>query len=476
MKTDASGDPIKAKARLVGGGHQHRELWDPDQTSSPTAQTAAVLMVACLAAIEGRHTATMDFTAAYLNADMPLDKDGDPVMMVLEPHIAEIALMVAPEWKQYLTKGGRLYVRVDKAVYGFATSGKLWFDLLTSALKELKFQPNPEDPCVWNGEIDGSKMSIAMHVDDMLITAATEAAIHKLKALMTSKFDAVTLVVGKKLDFLGMVLDFSTPKQVGVSTPGLEKVILADIQGKAPSPAEDNLFKIDDKAAPLNAEEKALLHSNVMALLFMAKRSRPDVLLAVSFLTTRVLNPTQQDMSKLMRVMRYLNATRGKHVVLKPDHSVKVTAFIDASYAPHPDAKSHAGAFITLGTGPIYVRSAKTKLVLKSSTEAELVALSDMAGELVWTRSFLIGQGLKIGPVLAFQDNKSTIILAERGKNHSPRTKHIAVRYFFIKDRIEQGDIALEYLPTAKMIADLLTKPLQGEQFRTLCAALLGME
>jgi len=181
-------------------------------------------------------------------------------------------------------------------------------------------------------------------------------------------------------------------------------------------------------------------------------------------------------MSKLMRVMRYLNATRGKHVVLKPDHSVKVTAFIDASYAPHPDAKSHAGAFITLGTGPIYVRSAKTKLVLKSSTEAELVALSDMAGELVWTRSFLIGQGLKIGPVLAYQDNKSTIILAERGKNHSPRTKHIAVRYFFIKDRIEQGDIALEYLPTAKMIADLLTKPLQGEQFRTLCTALLGME
>ena len=54
----------------------------------------------------------------------------------------------------------------------------------------------------------------------MLIAAATEAAIHKLKALMTSKFDTVTLVVGKKLDFLGMVLDFSTPKQVGVSTLG----------------------------------------------------------------------------------------------------------------------------------------------------------------------------------------------------------------------------------------------------------------
>ena len=72
--------------------------------------------------------------------------------------------------------------------------------------------------------------------------------------------------------------------------------------------------------------------------------------------------------------------------------------------------------------------------------------------------------------------SKSTIILAERGKNHSPRTKHIAVRYFFIKDRIEHGDIALKYLPTAKMIADMLTKPLKGEHFRTLRAALMGME
>ena len=85
-----------------------------------------------------------------------------------------------------------------------------------------------------------------------------------------------------------------------------------------------------------------------------------------------------------------------------------------------------------------------------------------MAGELIWTRSFLAGQGLNIGPVKAFQDNKSTIILAERGKNHSPRTKHIAVRYFFIKDRIDQGDIVLEYLPTDKMIADMLPSHFWG--------------
>ena len=113
--------------------------------------------------------------------------------------------------------------------------------------------------------------------------------------------------------------------------------------------------------------------------------------------------------------------------------------------------------------------------MVKSSTEAEFVTLSDSSGEIIWTRNFLIGQGIQIGPVETFQDNKSTIILAERGKNHSPRTKHIAVRYFFIKDRIEAGDLRLKYLPTAEMIADILTKPLQGEQFRTLRDKLLNM-
>ena len=109
----------------------------------------------------------------------------------------------------------------------------------------------------------------------------------------------------------------SAALQVGVSTPGLEKTQLIDIHGRAPTPAEDNLFKVDELSKLLDDNNKALFHSNVMALLFMAKRSRPDIIHAISCLTSRVLNPTQQDMDKLMRVMRYLNGTRGKHIVLK---------------------------------------------------------------------------------------------------------------------------------------------------------------
>lgn len=466
---------IKVKSRLTGGGHINRELWDNESTSSPTAQTASVLMVAALAAQAKHQVKTFDFTAAYLNATMSNDNEGDPVIMRIDPQIAELACQVDPEWRKYLTPKGHILVRVEKALYGFAPSGKLWFDVLSDALCKFGFAPNPEEPCVFNANIDDQSITVALHVDDMLVTASAVAPIDKLEAYLRGKFDGLTVVSGKELEFIGMLFDFSAPGKVAVSAPGLIHSLTLKVKGVSPTPADDNLFKIDATSPRLASDDATVFHSNVAALLWVAKRVRPDVLLAVSFLTTRVLTPTEEDLAKLVRLLKYINGTKEYHIILEPDKIVKVTAFVDAAYAPHADAKSQGGMMISLGKGPVFVRSSKSKIVVKSSTEAEFVTLSDSSGEIIWTRNFLIGQGIQVGPVETFQDNKSTIILAERGKNHSPRTKHIAVRYFFIKDRIEAGDLRLKYLPMAEMIADILTKPLQGEQFRTLRDKLLNM-
>ena len=474
-KLSAAGELLKYKSRLTGGGHQHRELWNDEDRSSPTAHNASVFIIATLAAKEGRIVETVDFTGAYLNADMGVDKDGDPIVMRIDPHLAKYALQVKPEWNKFISPSGALFVRVDKAVYGFATSGKLWYELFTSTLSELKFSPNPEDACVWNAVIDGEDITIVFHVDDQLITCKSQAVIDQVKLVFSSKFPGMTVHAGPNLEFLGMNLDFSKKGEVRVSTFGFEKSILSGIVGTAPTPADDDLFKIDPNAELLSKEDAQLFYSNTAALQWMGKRTRPEILCSISFLASRVQAPTTQDMGKLLRVLKYLNGTRGKHIVLRCDDTVAVTAFVDAAYAPHDDAKSQGGVIITLGAGPIYVKSSKSKLVPKSSTEAEFIFLSDYSGEIIWTRSFLIGQGIKLGPVKTLQDNKSTILLAERGKIGSPRTKHIAVRFFFIKDRIDQGDIALEYLPTAHMLADILTKPLQGEHFRRLRDILLNM-
>jgi len=161
--------------------------------------------------------------------------------------------------------------------------------------------------------------------------------------------------------------------------------------------------------------------------------------------------------------------------VLEPgDDDLSVRVYADASYGVHPDAKGHTGVVISLGKGPVFVKSSKQKLVAKSSTEAELIALADCVTQAVWTRDFLIEQGYEMGPVEIFQDNKSTITLAERGHSTSDRTRHINIRYFFVHDRIAAGEVKVTYKPTLDMIADIMTKPLQGDLFRTLRARLLN--
>ena len=128
---------------------------------------------------------------------------------------------------------------------------------------------------------------------------------------------------------------------------------------------------------------------------------------------------------------------------------------------------------LTLGGGSILAKSSKQKIVTKSSTESELVAITDSIGEVIWLRNFLIEQGYQVPPAVLFQDNMSTIALCERGEA-GHRTKHIKIRNFFIKEHIDGGEVVVRHMPTDDMVADILTKPLQGAKFEVLCDRLVG--
>jgi hypothetical protein len=138
--------------------------------------------------------------------------------------------------------------------------------------------------------------------------------------------------------------------------------------------------------------------------------------------------------------------------------------------------KGHTGAILSLGEGPIRVRSSKQKLVTKSSTESELVAVSDELTHVIWVRNMLLDSGYSIGPAKIMQDNQSTIIIANRGRSTSNRTRHISIRHFFVKDRVDTNEVSLEYLSTNEMLADMLTKPLQGERFRIMRKDLMNLD
>jgi hypothetical protein len=171
-----------------------------------------------------------------------------------------------------------------------------------------------------------------------------------------------------------------------------------------------------------------------------------------------------------------LKGTRDLSLHLKPrDGLLSVYAYIDASFAVHHDFKSHTGAVITFGAGCIFFKSTKQKLNTKSSTEAELVAISDALSTIIWLRDFLIEQGYNVGPAILYQDNMSTISLVENGKGTNERSRHINIKFFFVSDRVAKGEIEIKYMPTNDMLADMLTKPLQGDKFRSMRDHVLGI-
>jgi hypothetical protein len=241
------------------------------------------------------------------------------------------------------------------------------------------------------------------------------------------------------------------------------------------SPARSDLFELDESSPRLNDEDAATFRSRVAKILYLAKRCRPDCLLATSFLATRVTVSTVSDLKKLNYLLAYLNSTRDLGIILSPRKSLQIHAYIDASYGIHEnDRKSQTGVFITLGGGPIYVESTRQSIIAKSSSEAELVGMSDGLTMVVWTRNFLYAQGHDVGPAILMQDNQSAIALAEKGFSTSKKTRHIDIKFFWVKERIDLCEVQLLYMPTSEMTADILTKAIVGSQFVYLREKLLN--
>ena len=146
--------------------------------------------------------------------------------------------------------------------------------------------------------------------------------------------------------------------------------------------------------------------------------------------------------------------------------------WVDSSYAVHLDMKSHTEIFMSIGKGGGYTASRKQKLNTKSSMEAKLVAIDNAMGQILWTRHFLVDQGVPVPVTTIYQDNKSTILLSENGKASSSKcTKHLYVHYYFVNDCIKHGEVKEAYCPTENMLADFLPSHFK-EQHSDRCEAI----
>jgi hypothetical protein len=311
--------------------------------------------------------------------------------------------------------------------------------------------------------------TIAMHVDDLMVTSISELEIEAVEDFLRAKYKEISVKKGKIVNYVGMTFDFGKAGEVGVTMQGCEEDIITgagDVK-IAVTPALDNLFDTDTSLPPVPEDVRQWFHTLTAKMLYLAKRGRPEILTAVSYLCTRVDKCTEEDVTKLKRAMGYLKHTKGRGIRFKIGDSKTVTAYIDASYGVHTAyGKSHTGCVLMLGdAGPVQCKSAKQKIVTKSSTEAELVALSDSANQAIHLKNFVEAQGYDVGPVQIKQDNMSCMALVKKGAATSERSRHIAIRYFWVRERVDSGEVQISHEPTETMWANLLTKAVQGAQF-----------
>ena len=357
----------------------------------------------------------------------------------MEGTLAELLTKCDPKlYRQYVvTENNKpvLYVELIKALYGTLRAALIFWRKLTSKLMEWGFTINPYDWCVANKQIEGRQCTLIWHVDDMKISHGDSRVVDGIIRMLEEEFGKeapLTIRRGKIHDYLGMTLDFSLDDKVQISMEDYIKNMLAelptDMDGMATTPAAEHLFKVNETPTYLDKKDAMFFHHNVVKLLFLCKRARPDLQTAVAFLSTHVQHPDRDDYKKLGRAMKYLRKTITFPLTLEADDLHLIHWWIDGTFATHCDMCSHTGGAMSLGKGIIYGTSTRQKLNTHSSTEAELVAVDDCMSQILWTRYFLDAQGYNINNCIVYQDNKSAILLEQNGRaSSSKRTRHINI-------------------------------------------------
>jgi hypothetical protein len=469
----------RIKGRTVADGRPQRAMYTKEETSSPTVSTDALMMSIMIDAKERRDVATADVAGAYLHAKLD-----DFTLLKLEGESVNIMCDVCEKYRKFVkVENGKkvLYLRLLKALYGCVKSALLWYELFTGTLQDMGFELNPYDTCVANMTINGKQCTIAWYVDDNKISHVEPEVVTQIVAKIEERFGKMTVTRGKKHVFLGMDICFMDNGTATIKMKEYLKEAMSEfgeqISKSAASPAKRDLFEIDEDSEILGKDRGEIFHSVSAKLLYVSKRGRLDTQLTVAFLCTRVSRSTEQDWVKLKRLLEYIHGSLDEFRVIGADDLGRMMTWVDASYAVHRDMKSHTGGVVSFGTGALMSKSSKQKLNTKSSTEAELVGASDYLPHAIWAKKFLEGQGYKLKDNCFYQDNQSAIRFEKNGRRScGPNSRHIDIRYFFIKDRLEIEDFKVQYCPTEQMLADFFTKPLQGKLFRRLREVVMGHE
>ena len=242
----------------------------------------------------------------------------------------------------------------------------------------------------------------------------------------------------------------------------------------ATTPADINVKLIKDDEVS-KAVDPIRYQSMVGSLLYAATATHPDIAHAVGVVSKFNARPNEAHLTAMKRIFRYLKGTVD-HVLKYEKKDAVLVGYSDVDWAGDQDDRhSTTGNLFIMSGSPISWLSKKQPMVSLSTSEAEYVALSVATQEAVWLRRLFddLQANLK-EPTVVLEDNQGTIAMVKNRVSHF-RTKHIDIRYHYVREAVQEGVISLHYCPTEKMIANLLTKPLPRGRFETLRLS-MGLE
>lgn len=456
LKKDADGKIIKYKARLVAKGYVQERGVDFDEIFAPVTRLETVRLLLALAAKKGWEVHHLDVKTAFLNGE-----------------ICEEVYVAQPEG--YVKKGQeKMVYRLLKALYGLRQAPRAWYAKLSSCLENLGFKRCAYEHAVYIRQSKGENLIVGVYVDDLLITGTSVSIIEEFKEQMNHIFEMSDM--GRLSYYLGIEVKqgdgYIELKQTGYARKILERNGMIDCNPtKYPMDPKEQLDK-DEKGKLVDGTQ----YRSMVGCLRYLVHTRPDLAYAVGIVSRYMENPTVTHQNAVKRIMRYVKGTLEFGLVYSQKGGNNIlSGYSDSNLAGDlDDRKSTGGMVFYLNESVITWVSQKQKCVALSSCEAEYMAATAAACQGVWLRNVLsLLTNENESPVVLYVDNKSAIDLAKNPVFHG-RSKHIDIRFHFIRGCIERGEIEIKYVASDQQRADVLTKALSVTKFERM-RKLLGV-
>ena len=475
----------KLKARFCVRGDRQREGVDFFETFAPVVSWTTVRLMLILSLVLDLATRQVDYTAAFLHADI----DRDPNYDLLTPE-EQRRSGVYVEMPRGFSEPGKV-LKLKKSLYGLKQAPRNFFQHLKSKLEKIGFVSSESDACLFIG----MKVICIVYVDDTLLFSPKAQYIDEvLQKLREENLDLEEEddVAG----FLGVDVHRDTENdRIVMTQKGLIDRIVKALECESlpakKTPAEHDALGSDkDGELP----QAAFNYASVVGMLqYLQAHSRPDLTFAVSQCARFIHNTRRSHEIALLRIGQYLKRTANDGLILRPSENMKIDCFVDADFAglwgaesPHDSTsvKSRTGYVINLAECPVIWVSKLQSDIALSTMEAEYNALSMAMKDLlplqrlVHTVADAVGlnvQDLIEMKTTVWEDNSGALTLAnlEPGRM-TPRSKHYGVKYHWFRSHLKPNNIQVVKVDTKDQQADILTKGLRTQRFEENRKQLLG--